>query len=184
MLKMQTLSNMFDERNPYNLIDSKKECARCYTWEIIALILAIVGLIATFGLIFAAEYVGTYLLFGFIIAGSPDNNRVSGCPNNVSACPDEHKMLCYQDNMSVCYGLGLVVLAGVLIGPIIIFVIVNHLFKGIYFVFDKIIKSYEVASNMSENKQNNFDIALPDLPENNVELDIENVSTDVSKSDD
>jgi len=190
ILKMQTLNNMFDARNPDNLIESKKECARCCNcaWVIIAYILAIVGLIV------AAEYAGTYLLFGFVIAGSPDNNRVSGCLNNVSACPGEPKMLCYQDDMSVCYKLGLVVFAVVLIGLIVIlmvlcFILVAlyyllatlcYLFKGIYTVFNKIITSYKVASNMTENNQNNFDIASLDLSENNVEIDIENVSIDAN----
>lgn len=47
-----------------------------------------------------------YMTFGFIISQHPDYNRKNGCPPNINSCYTQDKLLCYQDDMFVCWLLG------------------------------------------------------------------------------
>jgi len=166
---METINNMFDERNPDNLIQSRKNCIECCgcTWATIGIIILVAGILV------ALQYIGTYLLFGFIIAGSPNHNRTTGCPNGVDTCTFG-KMLCYQEDMFFCHILGIITLMLIIIGLIIAIVLCYLFFAllyyacyGIYVGIDMIAQSFVTASNMSKNSENNYDITSSNLPENN-----------------
>jgi hypothetical protein len=70
------------------------------------------------------------MTFGLVVAKHPDNDRTTGCPGGWPNCPQEKKMVCYYDNMNVCYGLGvLATIASLLIGlSVVIFImLISHL---------------------------------------------------------
>ena len=43
------------------------------------------------------------LIWLIIQAKYPDNNKRTGCPNGLEICIPEQRMLCYQNDMSMCY---------------------------------------------------------------------------------
>jgi hypothetical protein len=152
---------MFDEKNPNNLIESRQKCGDCC----VALFGVIWMLILAAGILVTLHYTGTYLLFGFIVAGSPNNNRITGCPDGTIECYRHQKMVCYQEDMSFCHMLGLVTLfatiLGLLFGLGIIIgtcIGVYEVCNVIYDITNTIIQSYKTASNMAENSENNYDI--------------------------
>ena len=176
---MEILKYMFDERNPNNLIKSRQNCANyCIgTWGIIGILISVTGFLITL------HYAGTYLLFGFIIAGSPDYNRITGCPPNIENCIGRRKLLCYQEDMSSCHMLGLLTLVGTILGLLItiilIFGILILLHQICIFIFNavnSIILSYNMALDMTKNNGNNYDIAHNDVesPKNN-DIILENI---------
>jgi hypothetical protein len=162
---METIKYMFDERNPNNLIESRKKCGNCCVsiWSVSGFIILIAGCIV------ALHYLGTYLLFGFIIATHQDNNRVNGCPNNMNDCYSYQKMICYQEKMEFCHLFGLVTLLGVILGIIVAGVIVTCVFLMLHCIIlntcdglHAIYQSYDTASNMTKNNANTYNVTQPD----------------------
>lgn len=152
---METIRNMFREQNPHNL-RKYVECLACSSiWILIA------------GAIVALHYTGTYLLFGFIIAGSPNYDRVTGCPLGKSDCNWGEKMTCYEETMAVCHLFGVVTLGGVILGMFITVMIIIGVCYGVYKIVHDVIASYAAATTMSEN---NYNIVSDESM--NVELDI------------
>lgn len=43
------------------------------------------------------------LIWLIVQAKYPDNNKRTGCPNGLEICTPEQKMLCYQNDISMCY---------------------------------------------------------------------------------
>lgn len=69
-----------------------------------------------FILCIAALYVcSVFVTFGLVIAKYPDNNRITGCPQNLTLCSPEKKMACYYDDMRFCCGLGVLTAIAILI---------------------------------------------------------------------
>jgi len=169
---------MFDERNPNNLIEDRRKCGNCcdFTWKSIGILIVIAVAIVPL------HYIGTYLVFGFVVAGSPNNNRITGCPDGVDNCDQTQKMLCYQENMSLCHQLGFVTLIGLLIVPVFIFLIIiklNNMCICIYDVTNNFIQSYKMASNMAKNSEDNYDVApedskLPTIAESSEIINVDN----------
>jgi len=97
---MENVRFLFDDTDPNNLIRLRHTFYICMS-VISALVIA--------------QYVGTYLLFGFVVAFSPDGNRTTGCPHNMSTCSKNQKLLCYQEDMSRCHFLGFIFLCVVIL---------------------------------------------------------------------
>uniref|UniRef100_A0A6C0C7E2 Uncharacterized protein n=1 Tax=viral metagenome TaxID=1070528 RepID=A0A6C0C7E2_9ZZZZ len=163
---MDTLNYMFDERNPNNLIEKRKNCRECCCGTL----WTIVGIILVAGVIVALHYLGTYLLFGFVIAAHPDYNRVTGCaPNFYPNCWPHEKMMCSQEDMYMCHLLGLITLIGVIIGLFCAFCLIIGIggatyFMGIY-IYDEfftIYQSYNTAATMTKNMENNYNVTSPE----------------------
>lgn len=165
---METLNYMFDERNPNNLI---KSCSYCcmYILRTIGILILVVGIIV------GLHYTGTYLLFGFIVAGSPDYNRTTGCPNGMNDCLAKQKLMCYQEKMLVCHIFGLITLLGIATGLLTTIILIgciyllldwlsNCIYDGIYTA----IKSYSTASDMTEKTNETLDA---EHQEENIPLD-------------
>jgi hypothetical protein len=47
------------------------------------------------------------ILFGISIVTYPDNNGYTGCPGNRTSCDPNERSLCYYDDMSLCFILGI-----------------------------------------------------------------------------
>lgn len=164
------LHNTINGRDPYILSQLRKKmffCLRIMTF--------IIG-ICTFVLL--VHYIGTYILFGIVIASSPNHNSVTGCPSGTDSCTNHQKLLCYQQYMTACHILGIVTFMAMLL----FLFIICMLFYPIIYLFFLI---YNIIIQICHKKNEIIDIQIQIQTVVDTDLDLDtNLSINIELSED